>query len=191
MRRYKSSCLPALPSKDHFPALFTNGTGKGQSSLPTSRNARVPVFGSTETLFFSRASAAKSMARWRSCAKSPVNATSSAAGPKISVNALTSNFAAASMSASAACCGVSNSLALEGNVRGTVRTVLDALPLAGVWAVADEHDHATALMMTIFAKMDFMLVLLRFWVLRYAVLICGLHGGRRPPLLGSLLHRRD
>ena len=45
MRRYRSSCRPALLSKNHFPPLFTSGTGKGQSSLPTRRNARLRVLG--------------------------------------------------------------------------------------------------------------------------------------------------
>ena len=45
MRRYRSSCLPALLSKNHLPAQRVSGTGNGQSSSPTSRNARAPVFG--------------------------------------------------------------------------------------------------------------------------------------------------
>jgi len=45
---------PALASKNHLSPNFTSGTGKGQSSLPTRRNARFPRLGSTETLFFRR-----------------------------------------------------------------------------------------------------------------------------------------
>ena len=43
----------------------------------------LPLFGSTETLFFSRASATKLAACCRSCANSPLNTMSSPPGPKI------------------------------------------------------------------------------------------------------------
>jgi len=42
MRRWRSSWRPAFASKYHLPPNFTNGTGKGQSSSPTRRNARLP-----------------------------------------------------------------------------------------------------------------------------------------------------
>src|SRR5215472_6262373 len=107
MRRWRSSSRPAFPSKNHLSPFFTIGTGNGQSSSPTRRNALFPLFGSTETLFFSRASATKLAACCWSCAYSPDRTMSSPPGPKIWSNALTSNFSAASISASAARCGVS------------------------------------------------------------------------------------
>ncbi len=124
MRRYSISCRPALLSKNHLSPFFTSGTGKGQSSFPTSTNARFLLFGSTDTFVFSRASAAKSEARLRSCANSPVKTTSSRSGPKISVSAATSNFSAALTSASAACCGVAKSLAPADDAAGVRETVL-------------------------------------------------------------------
>ena len=145
MRRYSSSCRPALLSKNHFPPLFTSGTGKGQSSFPTSRNARVPALRVHGDLFFSRASAAKSAARLRSCANSPLKTTSSPSGPKISVSAATSKFSAALTSASAACCGVSKrpgSLADEASAAGRSRFRRGLL--SANRAGADRHAHAQA-----------------------------------------------
>ena len=89
---------------------FTIATGNGQSSLPTSRKARLPFFGSTGTLFFSRASAAKSAACFRSCANSPLKTTCSPPGPKMRARATTSNLSAASTNASAASYGGSKLL---------------------------------------------------------------------------------
>src|SRR6516162_6642362 len=94
-------------SKDHLPPFFSSGTGNGQSSLPTMMNARSLVFGSTEIVVFSFASAAKSAARCRSRGGSPVKRMSLALGPKICTIAGTSYFAAALTTASAACRGVS------------------------------------------------------------------------------------
>ena len=81
------------------------GMGNGQSSLPTIRNARLRDFGSMDTLIFSRAFAAKSAARCRSCAYSPVSTMSSPAGPNSSMSRPASNGSAAATSAPAACCG--------------------------------------------------------------------------------------
>src|SRR6516225_3354564 len=119
IRRYRSSWRPAFASKCHLSPAFTIGTGNGQSSLPTNRTARFAVLGSTETLFFSRASAAKPAARSRSCGYSPERTMSSPSGPKIASRAPTSNFSAASTRALAACCGVSKLLA-------TTRTEVEA-----------------------------------------------------------------
>src|SRR3974390_536663 len=113
MRRYRSSCLPAFPSNRHLSFFFTRGTGNGQSSSPTNKNARFPVFGSTETLSFSRACAAKSVAGLLSCASPPLKTTVLPSEPKISSSAPTSNSPAALINASAARCGVSKVLAIS------------------------------------------------------------------------------
>ena len=66
------SCRPALPSKNHLLPLLHDRDGKRPVLVADEQERAAPFFGSTETLFFSRASAAKSAACFRSCANSPL-----------------------------------------------------------------------------------------------------------------------
>ena len=93
IRRARSSWRPALASNDHLSFFLTIGTGKGQSSLPRSRNARLWVDGSTATFFFSWARAANATALWRSCTKSRVRTRSAFAARSIEVDVLMRDMA--------------------------------------------------------------------------------------------------
>src|SRR5262245_21039955 len=142
--RYRSSCLPACASNDHLAPFFTMGTGNGQFPLPTMTKARLPFFGSIETLCFSRAWAAKSAARCRSCGGSPVRTMSSLFGPKMATRPGTSNFSAAAMRASAAFWGVSKLLGPATELAGAVASGFAAGSCPAQRNDAERHAQATA-----------------------------------------------
>ena len=101
-------------------------------------------FGSTEMLCCLRASAAKSVACFRSCATSPLITISFPSGPKIWVRIDTSKVSAASISVSAAFCGVSKSIT-PGGATAAVDGGFDAAAFsAGCWAnsaTPQRHDN--------------------------------------------------
>src|SRR5262249_42476275 len=120
------------------------GTGNGQFPLPTMTKARFPFFGSTETLCFSPAWAAKSAARCRSCGGSPVRTMSSLFGPKMATRPGTSNFSAAAMRASAACWGVSKLLGPATELAGAVASGFAAGSGPAQRNDAERHAQGTA-----------------------------------------------
>src|SRR5262249_54762062 len=120
------------------------GTGNGQFPLPTMTKARFPFFGSIETLCFSRAWAAKSAARCRSCGGSPVRTMSSLFGPKMATRPGTSNFSAAAMRASAACWGVSKLLGPATELAGAVASGFAAGSCPAQRNDAERHAQTTA-----------------------------------------------
>jgi hypothetical protein len=97
----------------------TTGTGRGQSSAPTTTVALLSDSGATSS--FSFASSANFIMWFLSATGSPEETMSLPSGPKIARRAAVSPDAAAWTSASTACCSVSNARARAGSAARSAR----------------------------------------------------------------------